>query len=171
VRGGRLPIGLAGVLAAALAAPAGEPAPTVADLAWMAGSWAMDAGPNRVEEAWSAPAADSMTGMCRFLRNGRMTLFEALTIETIEGEVRMHLLHYGPGLSRRHDDPLVYRLTSVEGTSAVFTNTVDDFPAAISYARTTDTLTARLLDGEGVARQVFVYGLAEADDQRGSSER
>ncbi|MGQ9814194.1 MAG: DUF6265 family protein [Candidatus Roseilinea sp.] len=65
-------------------AQATSPAPlraTIDDLAWLAGSWYGHAGDDPIDEHWSAPAGGVMIGMFRWLKQGRLCMYEVLAIE------------------------------------------------------------------------------------------
>ncbi len=63
------------VCSAAVPTPA-----TVDQLAWLSGCWASAAGEPGSEEHWMQPAAGTMLGMNRFVRQGQTVAFEFMRI-------------------------------------------------------------------------------------------
>lgn len=134
------------VFALSLAAQAGpesqpSPAPSMADLAWLAGAWA---GPHRggeYEEHWTAPSANAMLGMSRTNAAGSTVFHEFLRI-TRESD---GVINYRAQPKGRCPDTS-FALTSVEpGKRAVFHNPKHDFPQTIIYELAADgTLTATI---------------------------
>ena len=47
-------------------------------MAWIAGEWAKEEGSNRLEESWSVARGDSMIGMFRWLKDGKVWIYDAL---------------------------------------------------------------------------------------------
>ena len=61
-----------------------------------------------VDEHWSEAAGDSMMGMYRFIRDGKVKIYELLVIEqTAKGPV-LRLKHFNPGLEGREDKAEVW---------------------------------------------------------------
>jgi hypothetical protein len=104
--------------------------PTLADLAWLTGSWttAADAAP-RTEEHWTQPSAGAMLGLSRTIAGDppRTTFFEFLRIDsTPEGIVYL-------ASPKGRIPPTPFRLTESGPQRAVFENPRHDFPTKISY--------------------------------------
>lgn len=119
--------------------------PTVADLAFMAGSWATQSGPARVEELWSCPGPDTMLGTGRTIAKGKTAYFEFLRIETRpDGLVYVAQPKGGPATD--------FKLVKLEGGTAVFENLAHDFPKRIIYSKTADGLTARI-EGDATSKE------------------
>jgi hypothetical protein len=138
----------AGLAALALAVVAGAQAPprapahTVADLAWISGSWEMTRGATRVEEHWTRPAANALLGMGRRLNGERMVFFEFLRIEQRDDGIYYVAQPRGRA-------PTDFKLTRFDGSSAVFENPQHDFPKRVLYRKNPDgSLTARVDGGE-----------------------
>ena len=61
----------------------GKPATgTVAQLAWLAGTWSGGDGPVSVEERWTLPAGGAMLAVSRTIKGDRMVAFEFLRISS-----------------------------------------------------------------------------------------
>ncbi|MCS7061089.1 MAG: DUF6265 family protein [Anaerolineae bacterium] len=72
---------------------------TIDDLAWLAGSWYGYTGEDPIDEHWSAPAGGVMIGMFRWLKQGRLYMYEFLAIEPDDrGGLTLRLKHFHEGL-------------------------------------------------------------------------
>lgn len=71
---------------------------TPAALGWMTGSWIGSNGADRVEEHWSPVAGDTLVGMLRWVKDGRVFFYELLAVEPQVDEVRLRIKHFDPGL-------------------------------------------------------------------------
>ena len=144
---------LLGIAAAAAAGPVAEPTATIsiADLAWIAGSWETESGAKRFEEHWTRPASNALLGMSRTLSGDRMVFFEFLRIEA-----RDDGLYYVAQPKGR--PPTDFKLTRYDGREAVFENPEHDFPKRIRYQRNPDgSMTARTDGGEGVEKGALTF--------------
>jgi hypothetical protein len=139
-------IGLSLALVSHLAAAAGTPARSLADLSWMAGSWASSEGGRSSEEHWTKPDGGLMLGMHRDTGGGK-TAFEFLRIEEVAGRIT-----YLASPQGRPATP--FELIESAAQSAVFANPEHDFPQRILYWREGRSLCAAVegpIDGETVS--------------------
>lgn len=115
-------------------------------LAFMSGCWRGDfSGGAALEEFYTTPSANLMLGTSRFTRGERAVQFEfsRITADSAGGVV---LLPYPGGEQSEHG----FRLTSLDGTSALFEAPEHDFPKRIRYTLEGDgTLAARIDGGAG----------------------
>ena len=131
-------LAVGGGLAAGAAAPGAlEP------LRFMAGCWQ---GPGNkgqvVEEHYTAPSANLILGMTRYTKNGVATGYEFYTIAWEDSTVVLT-----PRLEGQQ--PVPFRLASMDARSAIWENPAHDFPTRILYRRVAaDTLVARI-EGPG----------------------
>ncbi len=127
-------------------------APSLHDLAFMAGSWngTFQAGTKGgvIEERYTTPSDNLILGTTRFLLDGRAVDFELTTLRAGEDGV-VTLLPYPSG--QRSEDG--FRLTMVvrtgESVQAVFEAPEHDFPKRVIYRSEGDRLLARIDGGEG----------------------
>lgn len=127
----RFRVGVATLLiatAASFACPGAARAQAGADvdeLAWLAGSWALEQNGSRLEEVWSAPSGNSMGGHFRWIRGGELWMTELLSITEEPGGVVFRLRHFSAEMTswEEKDDPLTYRLTERAERRATFTRT------------------------------------------------
>jgi hypothetical protein len=135
------------VSTAARVVPAGfqaTPAParnggTLADLAFLVGSWEGNGLGGQVEESWSHAAGRSMLGTFRILKGNETSLIEFLLLEEDAKGVALRFMHVDPGYRPWEEEALELRLKSVAANEAVFE--ADDpaqNPARMTYSITTD---------------------------------
>ncbi len=121
--------------------PARAADPSIEGLAWMAGRWAGEQGPVKMEEVWMAPRAGVMLGLHRDTSGERLILFEFLRIEAGEGGIDYIASPRGkPGVP--------FRLVSIEARRAVFENPDHDFPQRIIYRLGEDGALHARIEGE-----------------------
>lgn len=128
------------------------PVPTLADLAWLAGSWTRDQNGRRSEEHWTSADGTMMIGMARtnITRDARTVTatYEHLRIEARKGGIFYVAMPKGQAQAE-------FKLTSARSADrdgsieaeAVFENPDHDFPTKIVYTRRGDALTA-VISGE-----------------------
>ena len=138
----------------------------IADLAWIAGRWAVQQGEHEfLEETWNDPMANSMIGMFRWQRGDRIWLYEYLLIEETEEGITYHLRHFGPGSKgwETKDEPLSFPLKNVRENEAIFENPDRNDPKRFIFARDGDTLAIHIeSEDEGeTKRNTFRYRLAK----------
>ena len=112
----------------------------IGDVAWIAGRWSLDREDGRLEEVWSEPAGDCMMGMFRWLKEGRVWIYEMLTIREEAGTLVMRFRHFSDSLVtwEPKEEPLTYRLTRVSDTEAVFENPGSESHRLFAFQRVGD---------------------------------
>ena len=126
---------------ALLAHPEEAAPPRVEQLAWLSGSWEGTAGKASLEEHWTDAKGGTLFGVSRTIVGGKTVAFEFLRIEA-----RADGIFYVAQPGGRA--PTDFKLTKLEGQSAVFENLAHDFPQRIIYRKNADgTLDARV-EGE-----------------------
>jgi len=127
-------------------------------LAWLAGSWNLDDGKQRVEETWSTPADDMMIGMSRSIRAGKTVSFEFLRIVA-----RADGVFYVA--QPRGKPPVEFRLLSMNDRQAIFINPghADHLQRIIYRHDPDDRLSARIEGSEAghAFAQDFSYRRAD----------
>ena len=123
---------------------------SIAQVAWIAGTWSGGANAATFEERWTPPAGGAMLAVSRTLKGDRMVAFEFLRIVERDGG-----LVYVAQPSGR--PPTDFVLTEVTADSATFENPSHDFPKMIRYAKRSDgRLEARISDG-GPRAETFLF--------------
>ena len=96
----------------------------VSDLSFIEGHWVADLGGDQLEEIWSAPTGDSLVGMFRWIKNGRVWIYELLTIRREADGIVFRFRHFSNELVpwEPKDAPLTFKLVSFSEGKAVFEN-------------------------------------------------
>ena len=110
----------------------------ISALAWMAGSWSGNDGPDEHEEHWTAPKGGAMVGMHRTVRQGRMVEFEFFRVEEQNGR----LVYLSQPGGRSPATP--FALATLDGERVVFENRAHDFPQRLIYWKDGNALRARI---------------------------
>jgi hypothetical protein len=137
-------------------------AATIDDLAWMAGHWYGDVGGEPVDEHWSLPAGGVMMGMFRWLKHGKLYLYELLAIERDAGGLVLRLKHFDRGLLswEEKDMAVAYPLVSIGDHEAAFERGGTFRSTRFVYRRTGDHEMIVLTEdrkGDDVTRNEFRY--------------
>ena len=119
------------------AAPNPTTTVSIADLAFMTGSWTLTRGDSVVEEHWTAPRGGTLFGVGRTLRGERTPAFEFLRIEA-----RADGIYYVASPSGRPATP--FKLRQFSKDRVVFENLAHDFPQRITYWREGERLCAEV---------------------------
>lgn len=114
---------------------------SLAQIAWLAGSWRGESEGTHQEEHWLAPDGGLMLGLHRDVSAKGRASFEYLRIEQHADGV---VYQASPGGA----PPTPFRLTEATATRAVFSNPEHDFPKRIIYTLSGNSLTARI-EGDG----------------------
>lgn len=143
-------------LLAAVLLIAATPVPTVADLAWMAGSWVEEGSAGAVggrwtEEYWTIPRGGVMLGASRSGRGAALGEFEFLRLQVGEDGVVAYVAQPGGGT------PVAFRLADHDAMSATFENAAHDYPQRIRYRRDGDVMTATISAIDGSKARSWVY--------------
>jgi len=121
--------------------------PGIAAVAWLEGNWNTAKDNGTLQELWSAPSGDSMMGAFRWSRDGKVWLFEMLSIVEESDGVVFRFRHFGRDLSawEEKNDPLTLKLIQSSADELVFENGEGERPKRMTYKRIdADTLGVRL---------------------------
>jgi hypothetical protein len=124
---------------------AGVPA-SIAEVAWIAGTWQGPSGTAAVEERWSDPASGGMIGVARTVRGGALVNFEFLCLSERAGTVAY------VAMPDARMPPTFFVLTKVGPGSATFENPAHDFPQVVRYLQRPDGTLETTVSGAGGAR-------------------
>ena len=141
---------LAAIAAILLAAAAPDRA-TVADLAWLGGSWETVEGGRWTEEVWLPPRGGAMLGISRSGQGEALREFEYIRLQA--GADGVPVYWASPG----GRTPVGFRLTASDGSSATFENPGHDFPQRIHYRRDGDRLVATISARDGSNAMSWTY--------------
>jgi len=126
---------------------------SVAPAAWIAGCWVTQRGKATIEEQWMAPAAGTMLGMGRAIREGKLDDYELTVIRITDGRMDYEA-------HPMMQPTAVFTATVVSDTLLQFENPRHDFPKLVAYQRRgVDSLVARVAAGpaSGDRQIVFSY--------------
>lgn len=100
---------------------AGPPA-RVADFAWLEGHWQAEALGGTVDEIWSSPAAGTMVGMFRLVKDGEAAFYEIFTLTEEDETVLLRLKHFNADLTgwEEKNDTVDFPLVALEDGRASF---------------------------------------------------
>jgi hypothetical protein len=111
-------------------------APSLQDVAFLAGHWQGRMGDDHVEEHWSKPQGDSVMGMFRWVTGGtKASMFEILTItEEAEG-LTLRLRHFTPTMVawEEKDEPMTLLLREASSRRGGFEELTENSVDSISY--------------------------------------
>jgi len=134
----------AAILSSAVAAARPPvPAPELAGLTWLSGTWAGTMGEGAYsEETWSTPAGSCMVGMWRLIEEGQARVLELLTLTVEDGAVVLRLRHHDGALVAWEEKgaPLTLTLVRRGNREAAFEGTEDGTSIRLTYRRTGDRL-------------------------------
>ena len=116
-----------------------EPSATPDLVAWLAGSWSLDDGNQRVHGTSSTPASDMMIGMSRSVRAGKTTSFGLLRVAARQDDAFY-------AAQPRGKPPAEFRLLSIDDRQAIFVNPghCDHLQRIVYRHGPDDTLAARI---------------------------
>jgi hypothetical protein len=149
---------------AALLAGAADVAPAqerggIQAAAWLQGCWESILEGRSVEEHWMAPRGDSMLGVGRTVRSGRMLEYELIVLREKDGQLAYEAHPSG--------QPIATFPLTLEGDGLLlFENLQHDFPQRIGYRREGPDILIAWIEGQssGKPRRIeFRYTRADCD--------
>lgn len=130
--------------------PAASGGDSVGGMSWMTGRWSYVDGAPGSGEQWMAPAAGTMLGMSRTVRDGKTVAFEFLRIaEDDKGTLALHALPSG-------QQATTFNLLRQSASEVVFENPDHDFPQRVIYRLSPGPMLVGRIEGtvNGEARSV-----------------
>jgi hypothetical protein len=125
--------------------------PSLARLAWLAGSWRMEKAGRVVDEQWMAPAGGVMLGMARTVAKGKVVEYEFTQIREGPGGELFYVAQ--PAKQKE----TAFKLLSQTDTGVVFENKEHDFPQTIAYSLRADGTLLAYVEGpkaDGATRRI-----------------
>lgn len=147
-----LPVAAAALLLAANVANATDetPAASVADLAWMTGTWSGPVGGGNVlEENWTMPKAGSIQSLVRMTGPNGTSMVELIVIEEEEGTLRLRLQQWDPGMKPRTEGPSVMTLAELGENTVAFQAEEGAMFDKLRYTRDGDSFTISITNPNG----------------------
>jgi hypothetical protein len=126
-----------------------QAAPTVQDLAWLAGCWESTRAGRHVSEQWMAPEGNTLIGMSRTVANGKTSEYEFLLIR--EGARGLEYVAKPSGQAEA-----TFTSMRISANEVVFENPTHDFPTRIIYQRQSDRHVTAAIEGttNGQSRRI-----------------
>ncbi len=142
-----------------------EPTPTET-LAWMTGTWRTTPPGQLWEETWSTPEGDCLVGMLRWVKDGKATMYELMSVVDGEDGQHLRLRHFDRGLvpwKSEKDGPMKLKAVKVTKSEAVFEDAERSFPQRIRYVREGDLLNISLegMGDDKGKKQAFQFTLVK----------
>lgn len=125
-----------------LDAPAHRPAAKLAALAWFEGHWTANDSGTTADEIWTGVNGASLLGMFRIVKDGKVQLYEIITVVETGGSLEMRLKHFSGAMKgwEEKEKFVSFPLVKLEGRTAWFDG--------ITYQLDADgTLRVWLLEG------------------------
>ena len=113
------------------------PAPSIKDVAWIAGCWEFNRNGRHVMESWLPPEGGTMMGVSRTVSGGRTSEWEFLIIR--EGRAGLEYVAKPSGQAEA-----TFTASRASAGEVIFENPAHDFPKTIHYKRDGDALTAAI---------------------------
>ena len=110
-------------------------APSVADLAWMTGSWIGPFGEQTLEENWSQPAGGTIACLVRITANDQTNMVELILIEEVDDSLLFRVRQWLPGFVPRRPEPQIMTLDQLSDRSVSFDGTGDSDFEHLTYSR------------------------------------
>ena len=142
--------------------------PSVAELAWMTGTWAGPAGPGELEENWTVPKAGSIQALVRMTGDGMTSMVEMIVIEEVEGvdgegnSLTLRLQQWGPDFKPLTPEPTVLKLAELGENTVTFKAEPGSGAqfATLRYSRDGDNFTIGIETPEGAKMDIPLKAVA-----------
>ncbi len=131
---------------------------TVADLAWMTGSWVGPVGEQTLEENWIRPLGGSIAALVRFTGNGATSMTELIVIEEAEGSLVFRVRQWFPGFVPRNPEPQEMALAELADNRVSFAATGSGDFKTLTYSRPSpDTFNIHVETKDGEKFQINLH--------------
>jgi Domain of unknown function (DUF6265) len=116
----------------------------LADISWMAGSWQAENSWGLSEETWGKPMGDSMLGMYKLVKDGKVAFYEIMIIVEENDNPILKLKHFTGKLKGWEEKDIVqeFPLTTLTANEAAFGHIaykkVNDNTLMVMYASDKD---------------------------------
>jgi hypothetical protein len=115
---------------------------TIDCLLWLGESWRGEKDSGLIEEQWSKPEGDTMMGMFRWIKDGKVFFYEFMTIEQTEEGLILRIKHFNQGLIGWEEKEKSFScvLTQLDGEKAVFFAREEEKPLWLVFERMENSL-------------------------------
>lgn len=112
--------------------------PTVADLAWMTGSWIGPFGEQMLEENWNQPSAGTIACLVRITGDDQMRMLELILIEEVDNSLLFRVRQWLPGYVPRRAEVQLMTLAEISDRRVSFDGVGDSDFKRLTYSRPTE---------------------------------
>ena len=141
----------AAALALGLAFAPAAMAASIADLAWMTGTWSGAVGPGVLEENWTVPRDGSIQSLVRMTGGGQTSMVELIVIEEEDDTLVLRLQQWDPGMKPRTEGPTVMKLAEMGESTVAFEVVGEGMFSTLRYTRDGDSFTISITNPEGAS--------------------
>lgn len=131
-----------------------RPVATLADAAWLVGSWTGTAFGQNFEETWNPPSAGSMVGLFKLYDDDGVSFYEILLLTVEEGTLSLKVKHFNADFTAWEEkgDYVDFRLVKLEDDAL-------HFGGMSFYRRDDDTIDGYIVmrSGEKVTEHHLAY--------------
>ncbi len=115
-------------------------------LSFISGRWITELGGDQLEEYWSPPAGDSMMGVFRWMKNGKVWMNELLTIVDEGDKIVFRLKHFDAKMVGWEEkaEALTLKLVSSTEAEAVFEGLKGEPALKFTYRKVEGNLQVRI---------------------------
>lgn len=124
-------------------------AASIADLAWMTGTWSGAVGPGVLEENWTVPRDGSIQSVVRMTGGGQTSMVELIVIEEEDDTLVLRLQQWDPGMKPRTEGPTVMKLAEMGESTVAFEVVGEGMFSTLRYTRDGDTFTISITNPDG----------------------
>ncbi len=124
-------------------------AASIADLAWMTGTWSGAVGPGVLEENWTVPRDGSIQSVVRMTGGGQTSMVELIVIEEEDDTLVLRLQQWDPGMKPRTEGPTVMKLAEMGDSTVAFEVVGEGMFSTLRYTRDGDTFTISITNPDG----------------------
>lgn len=133
-------------------------------LSFLCGTWIREQGKDELEEVWLAPRGDCMTGTFRWIKDGKVWMYELMSICEDKDGLVFRIRHFDRSLTAKEPEPLVYELKSVDKDKVVFEHSYADHMDKFVFSRPdANTYSVRLEETDGSKRKPLEFSFNRAD--------
>jgi len=111
-------------------------------VSWLIGCWELLSSDQNqlIQESWGAPIGNSMLGMSRTVRDGKLLEFESIILRVEKGKLAYEAHPQGQPTA-------TFLSTRIADRTATFENTAHDFPQRIGYQLKDDSSLLAWIEG------------------------
>ncbi|MCY3811811.1 MAG: DUF6265 family protein [Gammaproteobacteria bacterium] len=124
-------------------------AASIANLAWMTGTYSGSVGPGVLEENWTVPRDGSIQSVVRMTGGGKTSMVELIVIEEEDDTLVLRLQQWDPGMKPRTEGPTVMKLAELGDNTVAFEVVGEGMFETLRYTRDGDTFTISITNADG----------------------